>query len=132
MPISVVVCYRLQKKMHRMHQVGLLSNFFSTHALLEKVNSFLNMSSQIIYYCELFRLICLNSALLFPQFSFCIIKILIKTYFIIKFITNLRGKYIKIHFLTHFFNEQNMYTSCRLFLCTVQCWRENNYYNQHL
>ena len=36
-------------------------------------------------------------------------KILIKTYFIIKFTTNLRGKYAKINFLTHIYHEQNLY-----------------------
>ena len=33
------------------------------------------------------------------------------------YFTNLRGKYTKINFLTHFFHEQNLYTSYRLFLC---------------
>ena len=90
--------------------------FYATYALLEKVNSFLNlgMTDYILLYINI------NSALLFSHFFFffLIIKILIKSYFIINFITNLRRKYFKIHFLTHFFHEQTSYTSYRLFLCT--------------
>ena len=114
---SVVVCDKLQKKMHRMHsmhQVGLLSTLLCDSCIAGKSQQFfLTYWWQIICYCEWFR--CLNSALLFSHFFFCIIKILIKTYFIIKFITNLRWKYIKIHILRYLFHEQNLCTSYRLF-----------------
>ena len=43
--------------------------------------------------CDKYVSININSALLFSYFLICNVKILIKTYFIIKFTTNLRGKY---------------------------------------
>ena len=120
--IRVVVCDKLQKKTHRMHQVGLLSTFLCDSCTARKSLQFSKKFRNdklytIVNSFDKYVQTNINSALIF-SFFFLIIKILMKTYFIIKFITNLRRKCIKIHFLTHFFHEQNLYTSYRLFLCT--------------
>ena len=81
---------------------ALLGQFVRDDKLYTIVNSF-----------EKYVQLNINKALLFSQNY-----IYIKIYFIIKFTTNLRGKYTKIHFLRNLFHEQYLYTSYRLFLCT--------------
>ena len=98
--VYIFACDKLQKKTHRMHrmpQVGLLSTFLCDSCITGKIEHFFKLRDDKLYTCttvnsfDKYVYININSALLFSDLNLwtSIIKILIKTYFIIKFITNL-------------------------------------------
>ena len=85
--VLFVACDKLQKKKHRMHRMQFYILLFNaTHALLEKVSSFLNLGMT-------------NYILLWKPFTLYYKNINKNIFHSKVYSTNLRRKYIRIHFL---------------------------------